>query len=106
VIGEFMEVYIYHHLDKTSREKLDLIISLLKGVLRKEEIMSKALDDLIAQVKANEDVEASALVLIQGIAARIDEAGADPAKLAELSASLKTSADTLSEAVVANTPAV
>jgi len=64
-----------------------------------------ALDDLTAQVTENESVEASALVLINGIAARITAAGTDPVKLNALTASLKVSADALSAAVVANTPA-
>lgn len=100
-----MDIHIYHHVDTTSNQKLDLIISLLKEALKKEEIIMKELDDLTAQVAANESVEASAILLIQGIAARIEAAGVDPAKLADLSSSLKTSADALSAAVVANTPA-
>lgn len=67
--------------------------------------MSTGIDNLTAQVKANEDVESSAVLLIQGIAAQIAAAGVDPAKLADLTASLKASADALSAAVVANTPA-
>jgi hypothetical protein len=68
--------------------------------------MSKELDDLMAQVASNESIEQSAITLIQGIAAQLEAAGTDPAKLAGLSASLKTSADALSAAVIANTPAV
>ncbi len=64
----------------------------------------KELDDLTAQVQANDDVEASAVILINGIAARIAAAGTDPAKLTALTTSLKTSADTLAAAVAANTP--
>lgn len=65
----------------------------------------KELDDLTTQVTANDDVEASAVLLINGIAARIAAAGTDPTKLAALTTSLKTSADTLASAVTANTPA-
>lgn len=77
--------------------------------------MSKELDDLTAQVKANSDLLDSATTLINGIAARIDAAvaaagaaGATPAELAQmvaLSAELKAKDDSLSAAVVANTPA-
>lgn len=56
-------------------------------------------------MQANEDVEASAVLLINGIAARIAAAGVDPAKLSALTASLKTETDTLAAAVAANTPA-
>jgi hypothetical protein len=66
-----------------------------------------ALDDLTAQVTKNEDVEASAVTLINGIAQRLKDAIAsnDPAKLTALQTSLSASADALAAAVVANTPA-
>lgn len=67
--------------------------------------MSADLSPLTAQVQASEDVEASAVVLINGIAQRIADAGTDPVALQALQDSLKTSADTLSAAIVANTPA-
>lgn len=72
------------------------------------------LDALAAQVKANTDAEDSAVVLINGIAARIQSAvdaaiagGATAAELAPVQAevtAMKTSADALAAAVVANTP--
>jgi hypothetical protein len=62
-------------------------------------------DALAAQVTANETVEASAVTLINGIAARIAAAGVDPVKLKALTDSLTASAATLSAAVAANTPA-
>ena len=67
-------------------------------------IMSK-LSDLEAQVKATTDVEASAVKLIQGIAAQIAANASDEAKVTELAATLKASADSLGAAVAANTPA-
>ena len=77
--------------------------------------MAKVLDDLAAQVKANTDAEASAVIVLNGIADRIAQAvtaaignGATEAELAPVSdevAALKASADSLSAAVVANTPA-
>lgn len=68
-----------------------------------------ALDDLKAEVQATVDVEQSAVVLIQGIAAQLTEALAnsaspDPA-IAELTTKLSASADALAAAVAANTPA-
>jgi len=62
------------------------------------------IDDLSAQVDANVSVEGSAVQLIQNIAAALQAAGTDPAKLAALQNTLKTSADALAAAVVANTP--
>lgn len=64
-----------------------------------------ALDDLTAQVAANTSTEASAVTLIQGIAAQLAAAATDPAKISALSSQLKTSADALAAAIVANTPA-
>lgn len=64
-----------------------------------------AIDDLSAQVAASTSVEGSALILINGFAARLAAAGVDPAKLAQLQADLKNSADGLAAAVTANTPA-
>ena len=71
------------------------------------------LDQLAAQVTANTNVEASALALINGIAARIQAAvdaviagGASAADLAPVTdeiAALKASSDALSAAVQANT---
>lgn len=77
--------------------------------------MAAVLDALAAQVKANTDAEDSATLLINGITARIqaavDKAMANGATAAELApvtdeiAAMKTSADALGAAVVANTPA-
>lgn len=67
--------------------------------------MTAELQALITQVKANTDVEASTVVLIKGLAAKIEASKDDPAALSALAASLKTSADATAAAVVANTPA-
>ena len=58
---------------------------------------------LTAQVQANSDVEASAVLLIQGLADQIAAAGTDPAALQALQDQLKASADSLAAAVAANT---
>jgi len=73
------------------------------------------LDALAAQVKANTDAEASAVIVLNGIAKRIADAvaaaianGATAEELAPVSdevAALKASSDALAAAVVANTPA-
>ena len=72
--------------------------------LRDISIMA-TLDALAAQVAANKTVIDSAIVLINGIAARIAAAGADPAALAALVDDLKASDSALAAAVAANTPA-
>lgn len=78
--------------------------------------VDKALSDMEAQATANTDAEASAVLVLNGLAARIQAAidafkAANPsvtdAQLAGLQAevtSLKTSADALGAAVAANTP--
>ena len=75
--------------------------------------MAKVLDDLAAQVQLNTDAEASAVVVLNGIAARIEAAvqaalanGATEAELAPVAdevAALKASSDALSAAIAANT---
>jgi cell division septum initiation protein DivIVA len=85
--------------------KLDVVISMLNDVLKKEIQMSAQLDTLTTQVKANTDAEASAVVLLQGLSAQIAAIKTDPVALQTLSDELKASADALAAAVVANTPA-
>ncbi len=63
------------------------------------------LDDLTAQAQANHDLEESAVLVINGLAAKITAAGTDPAKLQALTTELKGSATDLAAAIVANTPA-
>jgi hypothetical protein len=96
---------IEHQLHEIN-EKLDYIMLALKVVWRKEVEIMADLTGLTAQVKANTDAEASAVLLIQGLAAQITAAGTDPVALQKLSDDLKASADALAAAVVANTPAV
>jgi hypothetical protein len=71
--------------------------------------MSAEFDALTVQVKANEDAEASAVEMINGLAAKVAalivNGTVDPAAVTALSTSLKASADALGAAVVANTPA-
>lgn len=95
----------YIHLDQALGRELGLLHQQLNAVLAKEDLIMSALDDLTAQVAANKTVMASALVLINGIAARITAAGTDPVALAALTASLKSDDDALAAAVTANTPA-
>jgi hypothetical protein len=82
-----------------------LVIQSLKNEIRMEKEMTTELQALTDQVKANEDLEASAIQLIQGIASQLAAAKEDPAAVQALSDSLKASADALASAVTANTPA-
>lgn len=105
-MSDRLDIYI-HLVDfgESAHQKLDLILTRLGALERQETRMSAELDALTAQAKNNADVEASALIVINGISARITAAGTDPAALNTLTAELKTSADALAAAVVANTPA-
>lgn len=85
--------------------KLDQVLKALGDVKKQEVILSAELDALTAQVKANTDVEASAVILIQGLAAKITAAATDPVALKALASSLNAEAVTLAAAVAANTPA-
>jgi hypothetical protein len=102
-----VEVHHYFHppQDEAITQKLDKIISMIEAVQRKEEVMSKELDALTVQVQENTEVEASAVVLLQGLAAQIADLKDDPVALQALSDTLNASADNLAAAVTANTPA-
>lgn len=80
------------------------IVQIYQQLHQQGEIMATTLDNLIEQVAANTDLEQSAIVLIKGLVDSLAAAGNDPAKLEELRASLKASADRLAEALLAGTP--
>lgn len=63
------------------------------------------LDSLEAAVAQSTEVQASAVVLIQGIADQLRDAQSDPVKIAQLESQLRSSAESLSAAITANTPA-
>jgi hypothetical protein len=79
------------------------LLNLLKEKL--DHIMA-TLDALTAQVAENNNLLASAVLLIDGIAAEIAAAGVDPTKLAALTSSLQSSDTALATAIIANTPVV
>lgn len=81
---------------------LVLVVVLILKTRKETQIMS-ALTDLQAQVAQNTTIEASAVTLIQGLAAQIAAAGTDPAALAALTANLNASATALAAAISANT---
>jgi hypothetical protein len=85
--------------------QLALINVKIDLVLRKEFEMAADLSTLTTQVQANTDVEASAIVLINGIAAQLAAAKNDPVAVQALVDKLNTSAGALAAAVTANTPA-
>src|SRR5260221_8211017 len=101
-----MDLHLYLHvIDDGISAKLDAILAHVRRIGAEELQIMKELDDLTTQVKANTDVEQSAVTLIQGIAAKLQAAGTDPAALTALTTELQTSAQALAAAVAANTPA-
>lgn len=73
--------------------------------LRMEQNMSKAMDDLIAEVAAEKTVIDSAITLIEGFSQRLTDAGVDATKLAALVTDMQAEKDKLAASVAANTPA-
>lgn len=63
------------------------------------------LTQLTQDVQNNATVIGSAITLLQGLKEKLDAAGTDATKLAELSASLEAQTNSLASAVAANTPA-
>ena len=91
--------------------KLDQILSQLAALTAEEAQVAVDLSDLQAKVARNTDVDSSAVTLLQGLKAKIDELIAnsgntvDPAQLQALSDAIGTSSQSLADAVTANTPA-
>lgn len=63
------------------------------------------LDDLVREVSEISGSADSAIALLKGLKDRLDAAGTDPVKLAELSQQLDAKGNELAAAVAANTPA-
>lgn len=92
-----------HHDDHT----LARIERKLDHIMREMKIMANELQDLQTQVEASTSAEQSAVVLLDGIKKKLDDAIAsnNPAELKALSSALGTSQAALAEAIVRNTPA-
>ena len=67
--------------------------------------MSQELDSLTQEVHANSAVVDSAITLINGLAARIEDLKDDPTQMQALADELRAKSVALGEAVKANTPA-
>jgi hypothetical protein len=81
------------------------ILAIVKRIEAGGKQMEASVQALIDQAAKNEAVEASALVVINGIAARLIAAGNDPVKLQQVVTDLQTSGNQLAAAVAANTVA-
>lgn len=78
--------------------------AVLVQINQKLDTIMTDLTQLTAEVAQNKDVIDSAVVLLKGLKTKLDEAGTDPTKLAELSASLDSQSNALAAAVAENTP--
>lgn len=87
--------------------KLDALTALVHQSLTKETKMAVDLSELKAQVTRVQDLDQAAKMLLEGLAAKIDDLASkdtvDPAELAALAASLRDNSDDLAAAVSANT---
>lgn len=84
------------------------VLSKLTQVLERIDTMSPQFQALVDQVAANTSVTNSAIALLQGLNARLDElaqSGASPEEIAAVSADLRASTESLAAAIVENTPA-
>lgn len=96
------------HLLREIHRNQALILQKLGVVIQKEIDMAGELDALKGEVSRNTDVDQSAIVLLNGLSAKIQELinnGSNPADLQALADSLKGSSDSLAAAITANTPA-
>lgn len=86
--------------------KLDQLSKLLLQLIKMERRM---FEDLKAQIERNHAVDESAIVLLNGLKAKLDQLAGqptvDPAEVQALADSLGASTDELAAAVTANTPA-
>lgn len=85
--------------------KLDLVLRALSIIYHEEQEVMANLSDLQSAVENEATVTQSAVTLIQGLAQQIAAAGNDPAALQSLTDQLNTTAQSLADAVAANTPA-
>lgn len=105
-----MDLHIYVHvlnepLDHGANRKLDRILAHLQTISLQESHIMTDLTGITAQVTETTTIERSAIVLLNGLADKLAEAGTDPTKLAELQTALKANSDDLAAAITKNTPA-
>jgi hypothetical protein len=91
---------------KSNEAKLDRILELLLVNKQKLKNMANEIEDLQKAVARETEVDQSAIVLINGLKQKLDDAIAsnDPAQLRSLSDLLGASSQQLADAVTANTP--
>src|SRR4051812_22943890 len=96
---------LHRHL-KRIEDKLDLVLQASRRSNQENVDMATLLDNLKASVERNNNLERSAIQLIQGLAAQVRAAGTDPMALRQLAEALDSQSDSLAAAISANTPAI
>lgn len=100
-----VDVHAYWHGSLVEQHKLDQILNAVRTLIEQEKTIMADLTTLTNQVQQNTDVEASAIVLLNGLSAQIAQSKTDPVALQALADQLKTSSESLASAITANTPA-
>lgn len=77
----------------------------VNAIKAEEDQIMTAVDDIQADVTAEDTVIDGAVTLLKGLADALKAAGTDPAKLAALHTDITTKTQALADAVAANTPA-
>src|SRR5690242_20172792 len=80
------------------------IYALLKSILRKDIHMAKTLDDVLADVAAENTVIDSLEALTKSIAEQLKAAGGDQAKIDAIADALESKTAEIAQAVTDNTP--
>lgn len=87
------------------RGELKVITNALFHLLLHGYNQMATLDELMVNVEKLKTASASIRTLLTNIKTKLDSCGTDPVKLAELSATIGNEAQSMTDAVVANTPA-
>lgn len=104
--GRCVNIIVHAGGDPAVLRKLNRILAILQSLTRGNEAMSELLDTLVARVAEIETVGDSAILLLQELKTKLDEAIAseDRDALVALSDRLGAQTQELAEAIVANTP--
>lgn len=88
-------------------DELHELKGMIRVVIRKENEMAGELDKLEADVAAEREVIGSAVALLNGLKAKLDEAIAsgDMSRVVAVNAEIESQTQALAAAVAANTPA-
>ena len=79
-------------------------MSYIKDIYKQEVFMSRELDDLEVAVNENTGLDASIILLVEGLAAQLVTLKDDPVRIAALAVSLREKSAAIAAAVAANTP--